>query len=129
MKPKIEVDYSKKQLTCVYSHLNAIDKNAEGDYLVTARYTDAVYKVSGKDGRILWTLGGVSSTFKLEGFNFSRPHDARFLSSDATSETITMLDNAGDEQSQIADFSSALIVDLDKSTTPWTARVRTRWIR
>ena len=75
----------------------------------------------------MWTLNGIASSFKLEGFNFSRPHDARFVSSDETTETITLLDNAGDEQTQIADFSSALIIDLDKST--WTARVRTRWVR
>ncbi|KAK4505517.1 hypothetical protein PRZ48_003480 [Zasmidium cellare] len=102
-------------------HLNAIDKNHEGDYMITARYTDAVYKISGKDGHIMWSLGGATSSFVMDAFNFTRPHDGRFLSSDATSETITLLDNGGCEESISAETSSALIIHLDKSSEPWTA--------
>ena len=59
-----------------YFHINTVDKNRDGDYLVSARHTLAVYKLSGKDGRILWTLQGADSTFRLDGFNFSSQHDA-----------------------------------------------------
>ncbi|KAI5356761.1 putative arylsulfotransferase [Septoria linicola] len=127
-------------------HLNAIDKNSEGDYLITARYTDAVYKVSKKDGHVIWTLGGPSTSFQLQastnhqetagqcqmttwGFDFTRPHDARFVSSDDTSETITLLDNGGCEESKSSDTSSALILHLDKSSSPWIATVKRRWLR
>lgn len=113
------------------SHLNAIDKDDQGDYLVTARYTDAVYKVSGQDGHIIWSLGGTTSSFRLDGFNFSRPHDARFLSrNNATSETITLLDNGGCEESKTSDVSSALIIHLDTSSDDeWVATVEKRWTR
>ncbi|EME38173.1 hypothetical protein DOTSEDRAFT_57685 [Dothistroma septosporum NZE10] len=110
-------------------HLNAIDKSPEGDYLVTARYTDAVYKVSGKDGHIMWSLGGTTSSFQLQDFNFSRPHDARFVSTGETTQTITLLDNGGCEESKTSDVSSALIIDLDMSSEPWTAKVQKRWTR
>lgn len=113
----------------VFSHLNAIDKDNRGDYLVTARYTDAVYKVSGQDGHIIWSLGGTTSSFRLDGFNFSRPHDARFVSRNATSETITLLDNGGCEESQTSDVSSALIIHLDTSSEDWVATVEKRWTR
>lgn len=95
--------------------------------MITARYTDAVYKISGRDGHIMWSLGGTTSSFKLESFNFSRPHDARFVSSDATSETITLLDNGGCEESKTSDVSSALVIRLDKSS--WVATVQKRWTR
>lgn len=112
-----------------FSHLNAIDKDSHGDYLVTARYTDAVYKVSGQDGHIIWSLGGTTSSFRLDGFNFSRPHDARFLSRSATSETTTLLGNGGCEESKTSDVSSALIIHLDTSSEDWVATVEKRWTR
>ena len=57
-------------------HMNSVDKNDDGDYMISARYTNAIYKISEKDGSLLWTLGGLNSDFELEkGFNFSRQHD------------------------------------------------------
>lgn len=57
-------------------HINSVDKSPEGDYMISARYTNAIYKISGKDGRLIWTLGGPNSSFTLEeNFNFSRQHD------------------------------------------------------
>lgn len=116
----------------IISHFNSIDKNSAGDYLLSARYTDGIYKVSGKDGSILWTLSGrpnsTFSTFTLEdGFNFSRQHDARFLSEDNTTEVITFLDNAGDEIIQTSNYSSSLVVTLDK--VAMSANVTRRWVR
>ena len=36
---------------------------------VTGRYTDAIYKISGDTGEVLWTLGGSESDFILHGFD------------------------------------------------------------
>lgn len=97
---------------------------------MSARYTDAIYKISGKDGSIIWTLGGKNSSFVLaDGFNFSKQHDARFLEETGTTETITFFDNGGDEHSQTCPFSSALLVTLDLGAVPMFASVRQRWIR
>ena len=41
-----------------YFHINSIDLAPDGDLLVSARNTWAVYKISRKDGRVLWRLGG-----------------------------------------------------------------------
>lgn len=75
-----------RQLTTITpsSHLNTVDRDANGDFLVTARHTDAIYKVSRRTGAILWQLGGVGSSFELQGFNFSRQHDARFVDANGT---------------------------------------------
>ena len=87
------------------------------------------YKVSAKDGHVIWSLGVTTSSFQLQDFNFSRPHDARFLQSGGDFETITLLDNGGCEESKSSDVSSALIIDLDMSAVPWTAKVQKRWTR
>lgn len=92
-----------------YAHVNSIDKTPEGDYLVSARHLDTIYKVSGIDGTILWRLGGATSSFKLDGFTFARQHDARLL--DAT--TVSMFDNANDGVELTKNPSHALVVKLD----------------
>ncbi|KAH9840428.1 arylsulfotransferase protein, partial [Teratosphaeria destructans] len=43
-------------------HMNSVAKNPAGDYLVSARWTNTLYKISGRTGRILWRLGGPRSS-------------------------------------------------------------------
>ncbi|RFU33836.1 hypothetical protein B7463_g2515, partial [Scytalidium lignicola] len=96
-------------------HINSIDKDANGDYLVSARHTSTIYKVSGRDGSIIWQLGGNNSSFVHEdGFNFSFQHDARFRENNSTHTIISFLDNAsnGQEAFATANISSVLYTDL-----------------
>ena len=97
---------------------------------VSARFTDCIFKVSGHDGSILWRLGGFKSSFQLDGFNFSRQHDAQWISFNDEVEIITFLDNAADNSEppyQTGEVSSGLLVELDKRTM--RARVLKRWTR
>lgn len=64
-------------------HLNAIDKFDDGDYLLSARHMDAIYKISHKDGSIVWQLGGLKNDFEF-------PDPVRF----APSSPIRALDQA-----------------------------------
>lgn len=76
-------------------HLNSIDKFADGDYLVSSRHTDTVYKISHEDGSIVWRLGGVKSDFKIDrSTNFTRQHHARVRGENATHALISLFDNA-----------------------------------
>lgn len=75
------------------SHLNAIEKLPDGDYLVSGRRSDTIYKVSHKDGTILWRLGGKKNDFDLDG-HFSGQHDIRCLEQNSTHLLLTMMDNA-----------------------------------
>lgn len=110
-------------------HGNSADKNSEGDYLVSARYTDTVYKISGTTGKIIWRLGGLKSDFQLLGFNFSRQHDAHWIEEEcsANKEVVTLLDNAGDDFVQSSEYSSGLKLELNLESM--TASVAQRWIR
>lgn len=102
-----------------YLHLNSIDENADGDFLLSGRHTCALYKISGEDGRILWRLGGKASDFELgENVTFGYQHHARWHFSNATTDIISFFDNAYDGHHQTAHSSSAKIIKLDHTTTP-----------
>lgn len=98
------------------SHANSVEKDANGDYLLSARFTNCIYKISGRDGSVIWRLGGVNSSFALDGFKFSSQHDARQLSSNKTHTIISFLDNASDGFYSSATLSSAMVVVLDMET-------------
>ena len=104
-----------------FLHGNAVNKNEEGDYLFNGRFTDTIYKISGKDGKIIWRLGGKKSDFTYHDFNWSRQHDAQWLEVSDSTETVSFLDNASDPWNQTSTVSSALIVQLDKTSSPMTA--------
>jgi hypothetical protein len=78
-------------------HINAIDREADGDYVVTVRHMDGVLRVNYPSGNVLWTLGTPASTdagarqLDIVGDPFGgpkRPHDARL-----NGNVLTMLDN------------------------------------
>ncbi|KAF2481514.1 ASST-domain-containing protein [Neohortaea acidophila] len=116
-----------KENTWNWFHPNSVDKNADGDYLISGRYVDAIYKVSGRDGSVLWRLGGKRSDFALQGFNFSRQHDAQWIDFNDDYETISFLDNGGDEVVRTSNYTSALFVRLDKKNM--SAHVTKRIVR
>lgn len=109
-----------------------MDKNAEGDYLISARNTNGVYKISGGNGTILWRLGGTASGIKTDGFSFSRQHDARFQKGAGSTTTISLLDNAvpppgrGSEPNK---SSSVVMIELNNEKSPPTARLLRRYSR
>ncbi|MDQ2700450.1 MAG: arylsulfotransferase family protein [Actinomycetota bacterium] len=63
-----------------YFHINSINDTRDGNIIISGRSTNAIYKVSRRTGRIIWTLGGKHSDFKMgKGAYFSSQHDAREL--------------------------------------------------
>ena len=96
-----------------YFHINSIDKNMDGDYLISARHVSAIYKLSGKDGSIIWEMGGLNPTFEQIGFNFSYQHHARWMSENATHTILSFYDNAGNAYNFTNSFSHGYIVSID----------------
>ncbi|KAJ5806248.1 uncharacterized protein N7503_003850 [Penicillium pulvis] len=103
-----------------YVHANAVDKNAAGDYIISMRFTNTIYGVSGVDGNVMWRLGGLESDF-TQDFTFSKQHDVKFVSSNGTHHVISFLNNASDERGNDENMSSVLHVELD--TVAMTAHV------
>lgn len=96
-----------------YFHLNSIDKNAEGDYLLSARHTSTIYKISGKDGSIIWQMGGSSPDFHQD-FVFSYQHHARWLSENETHTVISMYDNGSNGRyNSTSEFSHGFTLAID----------------
>lgn len=96
-----------------YFHINSIDKNDEGDYLVSARHVSAVYKISGKDGHVIWRLNGAKSDYHLLDFSFSFQHDARFVVDNEKETILTIFDNGSNGFNQTQPHSTGIIVRLD----------------
>jgi Arylsulfotransferase (ASST) len=61
-----------------FFHVNSIAVDKDGNLLVSARNTHAVYKLDRHTGRVMWRLGGKRSNFALgRGARFAWQHDAR----------------------------------------------------
>ncbi len=64
-----------------YFHLNSIQQLSNGQIVISARHTWAVYSIDKATGKIMWELGGKHSSFKMgAGTKFSWQHDATLQS-------------------------------------------------
>ncbi|KAF2144274.1 uncharacterized protein K452DRAFT_223791, partial [Aplosporella prunicola CBS 121167] len=108
-----------------FLHMNSVEKFPDGDFLISARYTNSIMRVSRKDGSVLWRLGGKASDFQLldERLAFSRQHDARVHASNSTHTLVSLLDNAvgslvGDDE-PTANASAGLFALLHHPPDRW----------
>jgi hypothetical protein len=79
-------------------HLNSLDRVADGsgDYVVSARHLDAIFRVDRATGGVDWILGGATSVARPERLTIvgdplggpRRPHDARLVG-----DVLTLFDN------------------------------------
>jgi Arylsulfotransferase (ASST) len=75
-----------------YFHINSVGLDREGNVVISARNTWAVYKVNHHTGAVLWTLGGKRSSFRLgPGASFAFQHDVRVRA--AGDRLLTMFDD------------------------------------
>ncbi|KAI9702782.1 MAG: hypothetical protein M1836_007996 [Candelina mexicana] len=95
-----------------YFHINSVYKDPAGDYLVSARVMDTVYKISGKDGSIMWRMNGKKSDFQIDdAAKFAFQHDARWIN-DTTQTRLTLFDNGA---TGTAKYSRGLLLDVDQT--------------
>ncbi|PGH26772.1 hypothetical protein AJ80_01536 [Polytolypa hystricis UAMH7299] len=116
-----------------YFHINSVDKDSDGNYLISARDACAVHKINSTSGEIIWRLGGTNSDFALgPNVDFCFQHHARFVSrtDDGSEEVISLYDNSahGTEDDQGREvhtypFSRGKIIKLDTTgrRNRWTA--------
>jgi Arylsulfotransferase (ASST) len=91
-------------------HINSVDVQRDGSFLVDARNTWAAYDVDPHSGQVRWELGGRHSSFKLgPGVATAWQHDAR----EQPDGAITVFDNGADPRVHPA--SRAIEVALDPS--------------
>lgn len=92
-----------------YFHMNSIQQLPDGNLLISARNTWAVYEIDRDTGKIIWTLGGKESSFKLgSGVRFEWQHDARMH----PDGTVTLFDDAASPQEQSQSRAIQLTLDM-----------------
>lgn len=97
-----------------YFHINSVAEMSDGNLLISARNTWALYKVDRSNGKVLWRLNGKRSNWKMgAGTNFYWQHDARALGP----ESISVFDD-GDVTAN--EPSQALLLQLNSKATEVT---------
>ncbi len=91
-----------------YFHVNSVAEDDDGDLLISARNTQAVYKIGRDDGQVVWRLGGKKSDFAMgRGTRFAWQHDARRRADGL----LTLFDNGA--APKVEDHSRVLVLRLD----------------
>jgi hypothetical protein len=94
-------------------HLNSIEREPNGDLLISARSTWTTYRLQGATGMILWRLGGTKSSFAMApGSEAAWQHDAR-LQPDGT---ITLFDDGSNPRLHYQSRGLRLRVDTRRHT-------------
>ena len=92
-----------------YFHINSIAIAPDGDLIVSARNTSAVYKVARSSGQVKWRLGGKRSSFQMgPGATFWYQHHAV----PHGAATLSIFDDGG-APPQKEKQSRGIILDLD----------------
>jgi hypothetical protein len=100
-----------------YFHVNSVEEDTDGNLIISARNTCALYKLDRSTGEIIWQLGGKGGDFKLgKGARFCFQHDARR----AGPGRISLFDNSAGPPA-LRKRSRGLVLGVDESAK--TARV------
>jgi len=92
-----------------YFHINTVEVDRDGNFLVSARNTHTIYKINRKTGAVMWRLGGKRSDFELgKGVRFAWQHDVRRQSDG----TLTLFDN--EAAPKVRKQSRGLVLRVDE---------------
>ncbi|PNS17784.1 hypothetical protein CAC42_3179 [Sphaceloma murrayae] len=98
-------------------HINSVQKDRKGNYLVSSRHMHAIYYISGHTGNLIWQLGGKKNMFKdlSDGYatDFSWQHHARWVDHDMTQLSFFDNRNTGWHKDERLYVSRGVIVSLD----------------
>ena len=117
-------------------HINSVQKDELGNYLISARYTHSITYIDGRTSETIWQLGGKSNTFMDlsdgHALNFAWQHDARFTPTETfpnlytppperpgvTTKLITIFDNAAEDRHYHfgLPFSRGLLLEITYPT-------------
>jgi hypothetical protein len=102
-----------------YLHVNSVQLLPDGNLLVSARHTWALYKLDRRTGAVVWTLGGEHGQFDMgPGTGFAWQHDARQQSD----RVLTLFDNGSNGGIKTEHQSRGLLLDVDESRRRVTLR-------
>jgi Arylsulfotransferase (ASST) len=92
-----------------YFHINSVAPTPDGNFIISARNTWALYKVSRRTGAIMWRLGGKKSNFRRgPGTHFYWQHHARLV----TPSLLTVFDDGASPPKE--PWSRGLVLRLNE---------------
>jgi Arylsulfotransferase (ASST) len=92
-------------------HLNSVELDRDGDFIVSARHGNALYKIDRETGNVAWRLGGKNSSFEMgPGTVFRLQHDARVH----RDGTLTLFDNVSEKLPARGKRSRGIAIELDQ---------------
>ncbi len=93
-----------------YVHVNSIEPLPDGNLLISARATFALYKLDRRTGEVIWRLGGKRSDFEMgKGAGFAWQHDARLV---GNGQITVFDDGAGPEKAEKQ--SRGIVLEVDE---------------
>jgi Arylsulfotransferase (ASST) len=108
----IPIDYTYNKVpssgSFSYFHLNSIQQLPNGNLLISARNTWALYEISRSTGNVIWELGGKHSNFSMGfGTRFEWQHDAHLYGN-----TLSVFDDAALPQEESESSARVIRVNL-----------------
>ncbi|CAG8405159.1 unnamed protein product [Penicillium salamii] len=109
-----------------FFHINSVDKDSRGNYLVSSRYMSCLAYVDGKTGDVIWRLGGKGNSFQDlsdgSATNMKWQHHARFHdaseaplgSEPASHRAITLFDNSSRGKGATERTSRGLLLNINE---------------
>ncbi|KAG9570069.1 hypothetical protein KCU71_g587, partial [Aureobasidium melanogenum] len=133
--PRYEEEGATNHTHWDWYHLNSVEKDDLGNYLVSARYTHSISYIDGQTGDLIWTLGGKRNMFTSDdhAFGFSSQHFAQFHSVNEfpslvaaygarqegiTTRLISLFDNRNDDTWDSGLASRGLLLAVSYPTYP-----------
>lgn len=108
-------------------HVNTVEKDEAGNYLISARHLRCVAYISGETGEVLWRLGGKGNSFDDlsdgQATQFVGQHDVHFHGGH---QYVTMFDNRADWQDEQEHVSKGKRIEIDLENM--TARMDTTFV-
>ncbi len=108
-----------------YAHLNSVEVDSDGNLLVSARATHAVYRINRQTGKLMHRIGGKKSDYKMgRGSRTAWQHDARQING----TQISLYDNNAEERttpiSKHQTRGVILNIDDEKKTVTLARQIR-----
>ncbi|KAK4705104.1 arylsulfate sulfotransferase, partial [Phenoliferia sp. Uapishka_3] len=100
-----------------YFHLNSVQMDSLGNYVLGARGTSTVYYVDGKTGEVLWRLGGRRPSFFMgDGVGFWFQHHARAIPTGPDTFNISLFDNGANQYEQRAVQTRGVVLHVNTTS-------------
>lgn len=105
------LNYDQDNLVLDWSHLNSVEYDTDGNYLISARHFNQVQKIDRNNNAVMWRLGGKRNDFGSWTDIFTGQHDVRRNSNG----NLTLFNNAQFASTQAARPMEFLINESQSS--------------